>query len=50
MEDSRRNPEPDNVNNHKTDPEDVKTDPEDVFSVTEIQIEEVAIDGICGVY
>ncbi|MEW5722709.1 MAG: mycofactocin precursor MftA [Thermodesulfobacteriota bacterium] len=24
--------------------------PEDVFAVEEIEIEEVAIDGICGVY
>ena len=27
-----------------------KTKEEDIFSATEIRIEEMAIDGICGVY
>ena len=30
--------------------ENSKTKEEDIFSTTEIKIEEMAIDGICGVY
>ncbi len=30
--------------------ENSKTDKEDVYSTKEIKIEEMAIDGICGVY
>lgn len=30
--------------------ESSKTKEEDIFSTTEIKIEEMAIDGICGVY
>ena len=33
-----------------TDTESSKTKEEDIFKTTEIKIEEMAIDGICGVY
>jgi mycofactocin precursor len=33
-----------------TNTEEPKKEKEDIFSVQEITIEEMAIDGICGVY
>ena len=38
------------VMSETTDPENSKTKEEDIFKTREIKIEEMAIDGICGVY